>query len=493
MKNMEADVIVVAAGPAGLAATIAAAEQGAKVITFEKGSTTGGAANMGMGPFAVESRLQKLKNNALTRESAFKMFMEYTHWRVDARLVSEYINKSGATIAWLEKMGVEFHDVIAYVQGGQATHHVVKPSIGLPGPMCAATMLKIMTERAKGMGAEVLLQTPVKKLAREKGKVTGVIAEDQAGEQIRATAKAVIIATGGFGDNPGMIKKQTGFEWGKDLFSFRIPGVAGDGIRMAWEAGAAPTEMRMELTGSLPVMTDPETNMMVLPDMQAFTTFLQPNLMVNLLGERFMNEEAMGNYTFCGNALARQKNRSGFVIVDEGILKDYEKNGFDCVAQIHPVTGEGLVEHMPEACQKDPNMYVANSLDELASKTGINGETLKETVEAYNTVCENGRDYIFYKNARYLKPLKKGKVFAGKLAPGAYGTLGGIKINYKAEVVNKEDLPIPGLYAAGTDACSIYGDSYPFILPGNTMGFALNSGRIAGENAAAYARTMGDS
>ena len=71
--------------------------------------------------------------------------------------------------------------------------------------------------------------------------------------------------------------------------------------------------------------------------------------------------------------------------------------------------------------------------------------------------------------------------------PSAYGTLGGIKINEHTEVLDKQWRPIRGLYAAGTDACSIYGDSYVFILPGNTMGFAINSGRIAGENAAAYA------
>ena len=488
MKKMEADVIVIAAGPAGLAATIAAAEEGAKVITFEKGMTTGGAANMGMGPFAVESRLQKLKNINLTKESAFKIFMDYTHWRVDARLVSEYINKSGDTISWLEKMGVEFHDVIAYVQGSQFTHHVVKPAIGLPGPMCAATMLMIMAERAKTLGAEIFLQTPVKKLMRDKGAVIGVIAEDQSGEQIQATAKSVIIATGGLGDNPDMIKKFVGFDWGKDLFSFRIPGVAGDGVKMAWEAGAAPTEIIMELVGSMPIMANPSQGPMVPPDMRAFTAFSNPNLMVNLLGERIINEEAMGNYTFCGNILARQKNRCAFVIIDEGIIKDYEQNGFDWVAQIHPTDAVGLGAEMADICEKDPNMYAADTIEELAAKTGINAATLKKTIEEYNKICENGRDATFHKNAKFLKPIKEGKLFAGKYAPGGYGTLGGIKINYKTEVVNKEEAPIPGLYAAGTDACAIYGDSYPFILPGNTMGFALNSGRIAGENAAKYSK-----
>jgi fumarate reductase flavoprotein subunit len=85
-----------------------------------------------------------------------------------------------------------------------------------------------------------------------------------------------------------------------------------------------------------------------------------------------------------------------------------------------------------------------------------------------------------------MKPLVGPKFYAFQLAPSGYGSLGGIKINYKTEVVSDEYEPIPGLYGAGTDVCTIYGDSYVFILPGNSMGFALNSGRMAGENAVAF-------
>jgi fumarate reductase flavoprotein subunit len=132
------------------------------------------------------------------------------------------------------------------------------------------------------------------------------------------------------------------------------------------------------------------------------------------------------------------------------------------------------------------DVFVTDSLGELASKTGINSEGLKRTVEEYNGFCEKGFDPVFNKSHHLLRPVKKPKFYAGRLVPGAYGSLGGIKINYKTEVLNKDWKKIPGLYAAGTDACSIYGDTYVFILPGNTMGFALNSGRIAGENAVEY-------
>ena len=113
-------------------------------------------------------------------------------------------------------------------------------------------------------------------------------------------------------------------------------------------------------------------------------------------------------------------------------------------------------------------------------------EKLMETVDEYNDMCES-RDTQFYKPARFMKAIQKGPFYAGKFRPGGYGTLGGIKINENGEVLDTNWDKIPGLYAAGTDTCAIYGDSYMFLLPGNTMGYCLNTGRFAGENAAEYA------
>lgn len=477
MSKFEADVIVVAAGAAGLAASIAAAERGAKVITFEKASTTGGTGSMGMGPLGVESRRQRLKFLGPTKDEAFRIFMDYTHWQVDARLVRAYMDKAATTIDWLEDMGVEFEDPCAYFPNGNATWHPVKPGT----EACAANMYRILTQRAKEMGIQILLQTPVEKLVKKGDSIVGIIAEDRNGEPVETTAKAVIIATGGFGDNPQWIKKYTGYEWGKDLQSFRIPGLIGDGIRMAWEAGAERTEMRMELIYLMPGDLNPELA----------EAFRQPHLLVNLLGERFINEEIMPNTAFTGNAISRQKDRASFLIFDEDIKNHMKgEKGFDFLHLVFPYTDVRNFETLMQEAFDSGYEYVyeADSLEELAEKTGIDPHGLRTTVEEYNGYCENGFDPIFNKGRKYLRPIKTPKFYAGKQLPGAYGSLGGIKINYKTEVIGKNWKKIPGLYAAGTDACSIYGDTYVFILPGNTMGFALNSGRIAGENAAEYVK-----
>lgn len=489
MNKLETDIIVIGGGVAGMAASIEATEKGAKVIVLEKNARTGGTGNMGMGPLGVESRLQKMKLIGPSKEEAFRQFMDYIHWRGDARLVRAYIDKSGETIDWLENMGVKFADVCAYFRGGNQTWHLVKPVTGEPGPMSSATMMKIMTERAKQLGVNIMLKTSAKKIIKSEEKISGVIAENESGESIEIKSKAVIIATGGFGNNPEMIKKYTGFEWGKDMFSFKIPGLMGDGIRMAWDVGAAPTEMMMEM-----IYMMPEALMMKI-DTNLATAFRQPHLLVNLLGERFMNEEIMANTTFTGNAISIQKERCAFLIFDENIKNHMEKEGgIDIISRVHPITkitnfDDSLNKALSSDCK---NIFVANSIEELAEKTGIDREGLTKTVNEYNEFCKKGHDDLFNKNYRFLRPIKTPKFYAGKLYCSAYGTLGGIKINYKAEVLNKEWKVIPGLYAAGVDACSIYGDSYPFILPGNTMGFSLNTGRIAGENAVIYVKSLKD-
>lgn len=483
MGKMETDVVVVAAGPAGLAAAISAGERDASVIVLEKAATTGGTGNMGMGPLGVESRHTRAKNFKPTKDEAFEIFMDYTHWRVDAKLVRAYLNKSADTIKWLEDMGVEFVEPASYFPTAYPTWHLIKPETGKPGPMASGTMMKIMTNRAKELGVKILLQSPVQKIIKKEGQVAGVMAEEQSGEAIEVYAKAVIIATGGFGNNPKMIKKYTGYELGKDMYSFRIPGLEGDGIRMAWEAGAAQTEMTMEMIYNMP-------DHMSFPP-QIHEAFRQPHLLVNLQGERFLNEAVMPNSTFTGNAIALQKARCAFLVFDENVKKQMETD-FDTRNFVFPISCFENADDTIQAALKGgyKHIFVADSIQELAAKTGIDAKGLQSTIDEYNRCCDNGYDDLLNKPHKYLRPIKTPKFYAGRHFPSAYGTLGGIKINHKTEVLDKKWDVMPGFYAAGTDACTIYGDSYVFVLPGNTMGFALNSGRMAGENASEYIKSV---
>lgn len=487
MVRMDTDIAVVAAGPAGLAAAVAAAERGAKVVILEKASTVGGAGNMAGGPFAVESRLQRERKMGFSREEAFRLHMDYVHWRADARLVKAFIDKSADTIDWLEAMGVEFEEVRCHNPGFGFTWHIVKGVGKDQGQFGnSGNVMKLMADRAKMLGAKIRLRTPVTRIAKEGGRIAGVAAEDETGESVEVTSKAVIVATGGFGDNPTWIRKYGGFELEKDFVSIRVPGLAGDGIRMAWEVGAAPTPMIMQL---VPISI-PDLGFLSLANF----TFSQPNLLVNLQGERFVNEELVDNPTFFGNALAIQKKRSAFMILDERTKQEYDVKGLDYPADVlvADTSGEGFDAQVMRAIEQGgKNLLVADSIDEIADGFGIDREVLQRTVEEYNRACDTGRDMLFHKNPRYLRPVRQAKFYVACFFPNGLGSLGGIKINHKTEVLDKEFDPIPGLYAAGTDASAIYGDSYAYLLPGNTLGFALNTGRIAGEQAAEYVMTSG--
>ena len=490
MKKMEADVIVVAAGLSGLAAGIAAAEEGMKVVMLEKSKVTGGAASMGVGPLAIGTRHQAAVGYNLTPDEAFLKHMHWSHWMVDARLVYDYYRKSADTIEWLEGMGVEFiyRNTTLYTPTRmrafaepERTCHAVKPADGgRIGPRVAARMTKAMTERANQLGSEILLETPGKKLLTEDGRVVGVQGTCPDGEELEIRAGAVIIATGGFGDNPDMIREFTGLTWGKDLFSFRIPGNVGDGIKMAWEAGAARSDIRMDLMYQIP------------DNLNHFNlegAFRQPVLWVNKLGERFMPEDCIANTCTTGNAIVRQPGHTCFTIMDAATLKHYKKHGID----IFGIQGMDVFDHFDEEAEEAiemgyPYFVKADSIEELCEKTGIDYKGLQETLELYNADCDNGYDSVFCKDRKFMRPVRKAPFYSLQSFPGAYGSFGGIKVNHKLEAVNEDGYPVRGLYAVGTDACDIYGDTYPFILGGNTMAFCLNSGRMAAEYAAEYVR-----
>lgn len=478
MKKLESQIVVIAAGPSGLSAAVQAAEDGAKVIVLEKAATIGGAANMGMGPLGIGTKHQKRQMIDISVEKAFNMFMEYTHYQVDARLVKRYFAQSAETIEWLEDMGVEFEGAFRYFPKSEATWHIVKTDQAI-GPRAASFMNKALYKRALELGVIFLMETPAKKILMENNKVIGVLAADKNGEEIEISCKAAIICTGGAGANKELIKQETGFTQGVDMFNFAIPGLVGDGMRMAWEGGAGKTQVRIESAANIQGCDE-------LPQ-GVPNVFSQPNLLVNKFGKRVMNEDQMQNATYLSNVVAHQKDRVCFSIVDTSIVKYYIRNGVDNVSLVrtNPDVSDfydGIKMAQENGSQ---DFFVADTIEELAEKAGINVDNLTEMVDEYNDYCDSV-DEEFYKDKKYLRPLIKAPFYCAKVRSGGYGTVGGVKINENCEAITEEFEPVPGLYCAGTDACNIYDDSYMFLLPGNSMGFAVNTGRIAGMSAAEY-------
>lgn len=483
MKEYKTQIGVIAAGPAGLAAAVQAAQEGAEVIVLEKAAAVGGAANMGMGLLGIGTHFQKKQMIDASVEKAFNMFMDYTHYNVDARLIKRYFSQSAETIEWLEAMGVEFEGAFRYFPQSEATWHIVKTDQGI-GPRAASFMNKALYQKALELGVTVLLEHPAKKIMKDGDQVTGILGTDPNGEEFQIHCDAVIVCTGGAGANKRMIKELTGLEHGKELFSFAIPGLVGDGLRMAWEAGAGRMPVRIEMAADLgggEAATGGVTNIMK-----------QPNLLVNRFGKRIMNEDFMQNTTYLSNAANHQKDKVCFSIVDTSIVKYYIKHGVDVTSLVTPDPDVSDFHEGIRMLQENgsSNYFVADSIEELAEKAGINAENLKTTVDDYNYFCDS-RDLEFYKNPKYLRPIFKPPYYAAAIHPGGYGTVGGVRINENCEACDSEYMPVPGLFCAGADSCNIYDDSYMFLLPGNSMGYAVNTGRIAGMSAAEYVGKKG--
>ena len=507
MKKLEADIVVVAAGLSGLTAATQAAEKGAKVVVFEKSATTGGAANMGMAFFAVESKYQRDQMYEWTKDQAFNEFMEYTHWKADAKLVRRWFNMSADTVEWVENFGVEFLGAYKYFKDSHVTQHMIKiPGATKPAERQASRMVKLMTDYANELGVEFHFRTPVKKiLTGDKGQVLGVIAQEEGGEEVECLADAVIVGTGGIGNNVDMIKEYMGWTWGKDMFTFRIPGIDGDGMNMVWAIGGKKDRISMEVTYNTPGTTDVFKTLS--------ETMRQPcTLMVNIEGERIINEEILENTTFTGNAISQQTGMRAFTIIGQDGIDYLKEHGLDYITYHHAIkdldkwdqekaayfSGEsgdlessvfgadnGVSYRSEDAEEQEQNFYECDSIEEIAKVTGINYENLKKTIERYNSFA-GGYDADFTKAARYLRPITGSKFYVARHFPSGYGSLGGIKVNYKMQILNTENQPIPGLYGCGTDTAGVFAGEYCFYNPGSTMSYALNSGRIAGMEAWDY-------
>jgi fumarate reductase flavoprotein subunit len=473
----ETDLVVIGSGVSGLTAAVTAAEGGARVMVFEKQRSLGGTSNFFDGMFAVESEMQRERYIDYTRDQAFKNIMEYSHWRANARLVRAFVNESGGTITWLQGLGVDFKDATINMPDAPRTYHVVN---GM-----GAAVVKALADRAKELGVVIRLAAPVKKILKEAKQITGVIAEDN-NKDARINAKAVFIGSGGYANNKQWIKKYTGFDLDVNVIPVGNTDKMGDGIQMAWEVGAAEEGMGLlELFRVGPIGP--------LHPMKNQIEFIagQPDLWVSPQGERFCDEGIAFYDTSVGNANARFKEGYTFSIFDDSIKERILTSGIDRGIAMENPPGTRPIDFEKElriALEKgSTDVCVADSIEELAQKMGVDPDVLKTTVEEYNRCCKKGHDDLFAKDPQYLRPLKGPKFYAVKARTVFLGTMGGIKINHNIEVVDKKDQVIPGLYAGGFDAGGMWGDSYCIrYSSGAAASFAINSGRIAGRNALKY-------
>ncbi|MCP5102193.1 MAG: FAD-dependent oxidoreductase, partial [bacterium] len=437
MKELKTDVVVVGAGSGGLSAALTAASGGADVIVLEKLAMPGGYSLFAEGMFAAESIIQKRDYISISKDEAFKNHMQSTHWSGNGRLARAFIDKSADTISWLMSLGVEYVRAVNMWPGGPRTWHLIKGG--------GKALVETLAGNAAAKGVKLMTETPAKKVLLDKKKrIAGVKATDKNGNDIRIDAPVVVIAGGGYANNPQMLKEYTNLEF--EPMSVLPMQRTGGHLKMAWEAGAAK-----DGTGVL--MAIPAVPLKK-PTSHLWAAAIQPFLWVNQMGERFCDESIAFYFPVAANALAKQKNGVMYTIFDENSKRKLKQEGIDACLGIFVPVGTKLdrLDAEIEAGIKEGKAFVADSLSQLAKMIGVKARVLKATVDESNHFYIEHQDKVFAKDKRYLQPVKQGKFYAVKSTYHVFTTLGGIKINHKTEVLNEKPAVIPGFYAVGNSA-----------------------------------------
>ena len=500
VENLQADVTIIGGGGAGLAAALSASENGRKDIIVLEKAGIGGNSAMAHDIFGAESPVQRRMGVDARRDDFFRIAMNWAHWsKINPRIVRAFIDKSGDTIRWLLEKGVRFELGQYYINQSPRVRHVIE---GL-----GAELMKILANRCREAGVHLLTQSPAKKIVRdEDGRVTGVIAETKE-RKLVITTKCVIIASGGYGMNPEFLKSNPYYNHETMAkANHGVRGNKGDGIIMATEVGAATAGIGNIMFHG-PQSPMPPTSRMKIGDDKYPPSMLvrEPQtIWLNKRGRRFINEGHNLSSFASAAAVAQQPDGIMFTVFDDRTLQTIEEDGMiwpgayggqkSMLPQFkRPLAGEplpGLVREFHAVAPEIDAIMITDSLEELAGFIGADPAVLKKTIEEHNVACAKGHDPVFCKDRRYLLPVATTPYYAIKAQVGICDAIGGVKINEHMEVIDQDDNAIPGLYAAGSTTGGWETENYCYELTGHLLGFALNSGRIAGENAANYLRNI---
>jgi len=435
------DVVVIGGGAAGIAAASEAKDNGASVILLEKQAGLGGNTIISGGiVYATGTQAQKDAGVEDSVEALVDYWFQRAEGNANKDMLTMVAEKSNTTIEWLQAGGVELGNLgptglspvprALYTSNGGGSGFIVP-----------------LAEMIKSKGIDIRTETPaVALLTDATGAVVGVEAVAADGHKVTVNAKSVVIATGGFDGSQAMMRKYSP-EYADELF-YAAAGNTGDGINMAIEVGADTVFKGgvIGLRGILPTSFADPTNGLV----------WMPYLMVNEIGERFVNEST--DYPVIHTALAKQHH--AYLIFDASQLP---------VAAVAGLIDEGYA-------------FAGETLEALADAMKVDEATFLATVARYNEL-KGQEDVDFGKPAAAMTGVGEGPYCAVRVRPATIGTMGGIKVDLDMHVLKADGTVIPGLYAAG--ACA-NGDFFYKEYPasGTSIMMCFTVGRIAGENAA---------
>ena len=494
-STVDADVVVVGAGGAGMTAAITAAGEGKSVVILESQSMVGGNSvratggmNAGKTVYQDENEFGESAGVEKTLKTAAEKYADNEtitalaktvseQWAAyqanptgyfdsvelmeldtmiggkginDPELVETLCENSADAIDWLDEHGITLHNVSSF--GGASVKRIHRP-VNAEGKTVSvgSYMIPLLQENCEKAGVKMMLDTTATEILTDaNGAAVGVKATGASGETVTVNAKAVVLTTGGFGANLDMVVKYKPEL--KGFMTTNAPGIQGQGIEMAQAIGAATVDM-----DQIQIHPTVEANTAAL-----ITEGLRGDgaVLINEEGKRFIDE--VGTRDVVSAAEIAQTGSYSWLVVDQAmvdassVIQGYIKKGYT-------VTGE--------------------TYEELGKAMGVDEAAFAETMEKWNGYVEAKNDPDFGRTS-FANPLNTAPYYAVKVTAGVHHTMGGLKINANTEVLNEKGEVIPGLFAAGEVTGGVHGANR---LGGNAVADFTVFGRIAGAAASKYA------
>lgn len=507
-NTLNADVVIVGAGVAGLSAARAASEAGASVIVVEKGTTI----QYRSGEYgSIGNKIQKKLGMEVDKTALINEVMKQMSYRADQRIWEYWADHSGEDYDWLIELAPDYEimpeDALTYNKDKITIMpiHWPSPDGFVPSkehsPSYPTALVfvpdqggiqNLVYEKCKSQGVEFIFSTWAVKLLRneEHSNVEGLICQDVDGEYTKILAKkAVVLATGDFGNNMEMVTHFTPWAHRVPVFFSNVdakgnPTNTGDGQKMGVWVGA-----KMEdgpLAPMIHTMGGP--------------LGVDPYFLANLEGKRFMNEDVGAQHM--ANALARQPGQTAWQIFDDNWPDQLSKMA-QTHASVNHVVAADKNPKIPELAntlgrstitsredlETTEGIVIANTIKELIGKLELDDKSqaaMLESINRYNELCDKGVDEDFGKTSKRLFSIKKAPFYAAKMPVGVMlVVLGGLTCDPDTGNVLDDDYkPIKGLYAAGNTMGGRFLMDYPVVAPGASHGMALTYGRLVGTTVA---------
>ena len=440
------DIVVVGAGGAGLTAAVEAASHGdLRIIVLEKQGILGGNTNYSTGGInAAGTEAQQALGISDSPDLFYDDTMTGGKQMNIPSLVRSLVDNAAPTVAWLSSLGADLSDV--GLMGGSSVKRTHRPK---GGTAIGAHLMKVLKEASAKANIEIRTSNKVTGLLTNGGTVTGVTVENADGSAYRLQAKAVVIATGGFGANLQMVTTYqpllTGFA------TLNHPGATGDAFEWLTAVGGSTIQM-----GYIQIHPTAEAE-----HHNLITEAVRGNgaILVNHHGQRFVNE--METRDVVSAAILAQPSEEAFLIFDQAVRQS--------LSSIETYANQHLMTEGADAAS-------------LAEKTGLPPNALTATLARYTAFCQAGTDEDFGRSSTQMTaPLDTPPYYAIRVKPAIHHTMGGIRVDADMHVLRSDGTPVPGLFAAGEVTGGVHGANR---LGGNGVADIVVNGKIAGRCAA---------